>query len=192
MLTHKNKSLENQEWVDISFANQYEISRNGIVRSKGRWANVESGKPSFYLMGKVLNHVVKKTGYCSICLFINSKKTYHLVHRLVAMSFIPNPLNYSQVNHKNGVKHDNRVENLEWCTPKENISHMLKNGMREAPKGENHFNVRISDEDALRAIEMYQSGNYLMKDIASMFNVHRRTIGDIINKKTRKYLHETS
>ncbi len=60
-------------------------------------------------------------------------------HRLVAQAFIPNPDNLEQVNHKNGIKDDNRVENLEWCTSKENVQHSFDVLKRISPKGKNHI-----------------------------------------------------
>lgn len=72
---------------------------------------------------KKLKKRINKSGYNSVCLYKRLKKYYILVHRLVAKSFIPNPDNKSEVNHKNGIKTDNRVENLEWCTRSENVKH---------------------------------------------------------------------
>lgn len=68
-------------------------------------------------------------GYIQICLYLDGKRYFKMHHRLIAEEFIPNPLNKSQINHINGIKTDNRICNLEWVTPKENVRHAIENNL---------------------------------------------------------------
>lgn len=121
-------------WEHINgFEGIYMISNLGRIKSIKRKANTWFGKrivPEHFLSLKP-----NKQGYIRVLLC--NKKKYN-VHRLVAEAFIPNVNNKPFINHINNNPSDNRVENLEWCTAKENISHCIKNGRKNAPKGENH------------------------------------------------------
>ena len=78
---------------------------------------------------KVLTQKLNKFGYFEVALAKDGVMKTHLVHRLVAKAFVPNPDKLPQVNHKNGIKSDNRIENLEWCTKRENTIHAFKNNL---------------------------------------------------------------
>lgn len=96
---------------------EYYISENGDVFSKkGHWPNI---------MAK-LKPQLSKFGYYRINLHKDKKQIHKSIHRLVAEAFIPNPEHKTDVNHKNGIRTDNRVENLEWATRSENITHAYR------------------------------------------------------------------
>lgn len=79
---------------------------------------------------KVLNPSISNRGWLYLSLSKDNKYKNHRVHRIVAQTFIPNPKDKATVNHINGIKTDNRVENLEWNTIGENVRHAIKNGLQ--------------------------------------------------------------
>ena len=78
--------------------------------------------------------VCNKDGYNIVNLWKNKKKKTIKVHRLVAEAFIPNLDNKPYINHKNAIRNDNTIQNLEWCTQKENILHAYKIGSRQTKR----------------------------------------------------------
>lgn len=92
-----------------------------IVSNKGRVASTK----------KILSYNNNGRGYLNVMLSVNKKHFRRYVHRLVAKAFIENPKNYPQVNHKDGNKSNNCVENLEWCTCKMNHKHAWETGLKK-------------------------------------------------------------
>jgi len=125
-----------------------------------------------------------KSGYLSVELNKNGVAKIFRVHRLVAYSFISKTIEENQINHINGIKTDNRVENLEWCTCSENHKHAYKIGLK-SKKGEKHHMCKLKNNDIFLIRKMYKSG-ILQRNIANTFNVSRQHISAIINFKTWK------
>ena len=103
------------------FEGLYQVSNLGRVKSLNYNHTGKEG---------VLTPALNSYGYCKVSLWKNGKMRVKSIHRLVADAFIDNPNNLPCVNHINGVKTDNSVENLEWCTYKENNAHAIENNLR--------------------------------------------------------------
>ena len=117
--------MEDKLYDLYGFEETHSINKKGTkIFSKNRLVNHDN-KYFKKVGGRFLSISKYKSGYLRVFIANDNNKKYFLVHRLVAMTFIPNPKNLPQVNHKNGVKSDNTVENLEWCTPQENSVHYL-------------------------------------------------------------------
>lgn len=188
-------------WKAIKgFEGYYEVSNLGRVRSLDRYVNHNFGGKRF-CKGQLLKPTPDKDGYHRVNLKIKQKGSISLVHRLVAYAFIPNPENKPQVNHINGIKHDNRIENLEWCTLSENRQHAydtnLQNGINRRGCKSNFAKLSESDvkdirnlyKGDLRLISKNDRHKYLStKKIAKKYNVSAGAIQAIISGKTWNWL----
>ena len=110
-----------------------------ILGYEGLYKATKSGKIWSSYYNRYLGHT-QKHRYVKLVLVKDGDHTPVLAHRLIAVAFIPNPENKPHINHKNGVKSDNRVENLEWCTNAENVSHAHKTKLIVISSGkDNHM-----------------------------------------------------
>lgn len=117
-----NEDFQSEVWRDIpGYESLYKVSSLGRVKSLGN----RLGRKE-----KILKQHIQRDGYKRVLLYKKGLKPKKFpVHRLVAITFIPNPLQKEQVNHQNGYKLDNRLENLNWMTRKENIAHAYETGL---------------------------------------------------------------
>jgi hypothetical protein len=179
--------MENKEiWKDIvGYESIYQVSNTGKVKSLAR--KVKNVNGYSLIKGIILKNRVNKKGYASIDLSFKNNKKCCVVHRLVATAFIPNSDNKPQVNHINGIKSDNRLENLEWTSPKENVKHAFDNGLRKKMIGENNPYSKLKNSQVIEIKKLIKD-NIKITDIAKMFSVSICAISDIKSKKNWNHL----
>ena len=114
--------------------------------------------------------------YNKVTLSIDGKQRQFLVHRIIAELFIPNPENKGEVNHINGIKTDNRVENLEWVTPQENQQHSVRIGLK--PLGTELWNGKFTREQVMTIIEERKNGKTIT-ELSAKYGVDETTISAI-------------
>ncbi len=152
-------------WEDIEgFEGLYQVSNLGNVKNIRR--------------NRILKPGVCKSGYYTVSLYKNKTAKTYKVSRLVISHFVPNVDCKPYCNHIDGNKLNDRLDNLEWCTQKENVHHANSTGLRKAWKGETSPNSKLKARDILTIRKMLNEGIY-QKDIAKKFGVYQTCISQI-------------
>lgn len=113
----------NETWLPVvGYEGYYEVSNTGKIKSLNRIIMRKNGHPQTVREREIKQSIDKTTGYYIVALCKNGQQISYYVHRLVALSFIPNPYNLPYVNHKDENKLNNNIDNLEWCTPTHNAN----------------------------------------------------------------------
>lgn len=168
------------EWEDA-----YEASNLGKIRSINRYVLSGGGRMALK-QGRILKPSVSNVGYCLVYLSCKSKVTTRSIHRLVAKSFIPNPDNLPCINHKNGIKTDNRVENLEWCSFAYNTNHACETGL--SPTGSKQYRSILTEENVKEIRDLIARGAARQVDLAKRFGVGHTIISQIISRKRWRFV----
>ena len=125
--------------------------------------------------------------YYAVCVWVGGKSTRRHVHRLLALTFIPNPLGKPEVNHKDGDKLNNLLDNLEWVTKKENAQHAQATGLSYEPKGEDNGRALLTEEEVLEIYSRLASG-VANSELADEYGVSRSVVMLIKSKKSWRHL----
>ena len=170
-----------EQWIDIKdHEGNYRISDLCRVKSLYREVVFPSGRV-LVIKERILKLSFHRQGYLYVGLSKNGKQNANYAHRLIATAFIPNPDKKQFVNHKNGIKWDNRKVNLEWSTKSENTQHAFDTGLIKPMAGEKHVMVKLTEKEVLEIREL--KGFKSERKIAKEFNVSQATVSQILNRK---------
>lgn len=168
--------MKQEIWEPIEFVfGLYLVSNKGRVRSLPHSVYGEGKNKWQTRKGKILTPEKLINGYHRFTLSYDGKSKRMSAHRLVATTFIPNSENKPQINHRNGIKTDNRVENLEWCTGSENVKHAYTNNFFTIQKGEDSSSSKITKRQAIEIFKSKGSSGL----VAKKYPISPKTVRDI-------------
>lgn len=178
---------ESMKWLPIKdYEGIYEISNFGQVKSKIRKYKNSNIQKDFIKKTRLC----KDTGYEMVSLNKSGITKYYTIHRLLAFAFLPNPENLPCVNHINGIKTDNSLENLEWCSYSRNQSHAIQTGLCSKPPlhfGHDHHKAKFNPNIFKEILSLRASGVNI-QTILKKFNISQTHYYRVVNKKTWKHI----
>ena len=167
-----NIITEKEQWKKIYIKNKitkYSISSYG---------NIKNEETNY-----ILHPAKDSDGYLIVSLYLNSKRYIRKMHRLVGIAFIPNPENKPTVNHKDGVKSNNYVYNLEWATYSEQMVHAFELGLVEGGKGEKNSMCKYSEKIIHNICELLENG-YNRSKISKQLEIPKSLIQRIVLERS--------
>jgi len=163
------KTSTSEQWIDIKgYENLYQISNYGNVKSLEKNIIRKNGKKQSF-KPKILKSGLSKNGYLSVALTKNKKMKTYFVHKLVANMFIENKNNYKCVNHKDGNKLNNNVDNLEWCSYNHNLKEAYKLGLKKPY----WLNKKGKDNKSSKKVVQLSKKNEIIKIWDSLIDTQR-------------------
>jgi hypothetical protein len=183
IVKQKTRTL-NEIWKDVpSFIGILQVSNFGQIKRLQRYKKAKNNS-TVYMPEKILKQTVSSYGYYKICISVNNKRHDLLSHRLIAEAFVPNPDSKHQINHINGIKTDNSIENLEWVSLTENIKHAQATGLSAVqPKGEaNKLSKKLYQYDIFGNLIKVWSG---IRQACIELNINRSNMSRHLNGKIK-------
>lgn len=168
--------MKEEIWKPVKgYENVYEVSNFGNVRSVDRYIEQKNNKCEKYnhiYKGRLIKQYENNAGYMQVQLCYKYKSIPKRVHRLVAEAFIPNPNNFKCVNHIDGNKHNNNIENLEWCSYSYNIKHARKMELNKGFKGMTYKKrCRLAIEYIKKEDEWVKNSDYKLLKIEPLLEI---------------------
>lgn len=172
-----------EQWRPLVYPNLAPEKNRFLISSEGRLMNKNTSL--------IYKPELLRTGYLSVRIGLSHTERMHIIlHKAVAFTFIENPSNFKCVNHKDGNKQNNKIENLEWCSESYNRKHAYDNGLFDISKisGENNHNAKLTTQDITSIRETYQSGSRQNggRALARKYGVSKTVIRAIINNDAWK------
>ena len=176
-IEEKWKSIKNYEGL-------YEVSNTGLIKSLAKSWISGKNKVNRKKEESILKSFLSGNGYKTVTLSNNTYKKY-TIHRLVIEHFKINNLNLKEINHIDGNKLNNNIDNLEFCTSSQNKQHAWDNNLRTF-SFKNHAKAKLSNEIAEKIRKEYQTGKFTQRDLAKKYDIVVSGINQIIKNKNWK------
>lgn len=167
--------MVNEQWKDIvGYEGLYQVSDMGRVKSLPRQTT------SGIILKSAIRH---ESGHLGVTLCKNGKRKTYCVHQLILITFVGFCPNGMECCHNNGIKTDNRLNNLRYDTHSNNILDSVKHGTHVDSKGEKHGSSKLTEQQVKEIRELAISGEYTPKMIAKMFEISPKTVSNIKLRK---------